>query len=291
MAIINHPTYCCDKCGKTFEKRIGVKHSWPKILPYAQDRANHCKVNFTLDIWYGKCTTDPDLCPDCIREILLGALEDLDEQTPKEDTIRAFAKDMFDQYRRLQSEGKEQLEILTFATDFFKGLTDGSVRIDKPEKAKAAIREFAGSICARLSGMAAAGKTTEEMMDGVKALLSEAIVVRICHADGERLAEHFAEKGLDDVVAVASKEVYPVGGFNAFFIPNTAESRKNLYPWETYLTVFRNASTACESIYLGNNVWKNPETGDVCANEVAYFSTNRVFDMPGFPGWPKGEGK
>lgn len=88
LATINHPTYSCDKCGKVFEKRIKVRHSWPKILPYAQDRANYCEVRFTLDIWHGVSTADPDLCPDCIRENLLGALED---------TVRAFAEDMFDQ--------------------------------------------------------------------------------------------------------------------------------------------------------------------------------------------------
>ena len=288
MATINHPTYSCDKCGKIFEKRIRVRHSWPKILPYAQDRANYCNVGFTLDIWHGGSTADPDLCPDCIREILLGALEDLDGQTPKEDTIRDFAEDMFDQYNRLKSEGKETPEILAFATDFFRGLTDGSVRIDKPEKAKAAIREFAGKICARLSGLAAAGKTAEEMMDGVKSLLSEAIAARICQEDGERLAGFFAEKGADGIIAEAAGEVYP-GSFSTFFIPNTEESRRNLSEGEAYLTVFRNASTACESIYRGNNAWMNPETGATCANEVAYFSTARVFDMAGFPGWKRGD--
>lgn len=288
MATINHPTYSCDKCGKVFEKRIKVRHSWPKILPYAMDRANYCDVRFTLDIWYGGSTPDPDLCPDCIREVLLGALEDLDGQTPKEDTVRDFAKDMFDQYRRLTSEGKETPEILAFASDFFHGLIDGSVRIDKPEKAKEAIREFAGTICARLSGLAAAGKTAEEMMDGVKALLSEAIAASICRADGERLAEHFAEKGADGIIAEAAGEVYP-GSFSTFFIPNTEESRRNLSEGETYLTVFRNASKACESIYRGNDSWMNPETGKACTNEVAYFSTARVFDMAGFPGWKGGK--
>lgn len=287
MAAINHTTYCCDKCGRNFEKRIRVRHSWPKILPYAQDRANYCNVGFTLDIWHGGSTADPDLCPDCIREILLGALEDLDGQTPKEDTVRDFAKDMFDQYTRLKSEGKETPEILAFAADFFKGLTDGSVRIDKPEKAKEAIREFAGKICARLSGLAADGKTADEMMDGVKSLLSEAIVARICQADGERLAGFFAEKGADGVIAEAAGEACP-GSFSTSFIPNTEESRRNLSEGETYLTVFRNASTACESIYLGNDAWRNPETGATCANEVAYFSTARVFDMAGFPGWKRG---
>lgn len=54
--------------------------------------------------------------------------------------------------------------------------------------------------------------------------------------------------------------------------------------------MFRNASTACESIYRGNNSWMNPETGKACTNEVAYFSTARVFDMAGFPGWKGDQG-
>ena len=195
MAIINHITYCCDKCGKNFEKRIRVRHSWPPI-----DRDNECEVKFNLCILNGINTTAPDLCPDCIKEILLGALANLDEQMPKENTILEFAKDMFYQYNRMKLDGKAPLEILTFATDFFKGLTDGSVRIDKPDDAKAAIREFAGSICARLSGMAAAGKTTDEMLDGIKAILSEAIAAQICRTDGEKLAEHFAEKDVNEII-------------------------------------------------------------------------------------------
>ncbi len=41
--------------------------------------------------------------------------------------------------------------------------------------------------------------------------------------------------------------------------------------------------------YRGNDSWVNPETGKACTNEVAYFSTARVSDMAGFPGWKGGK--
>lgn len=80
------------------------------------------------------------------------------------------------------------------------------------------------------------------------------------------------------------------GSFSTVFIPNTEGNRKNLSKGETYITVFLNATTACRSIYRGDNVWANPETEAPCTNEVAYFATSRVFDMAGFPGWEGADG-
>ena len=83
MAAITHTSYKCDKCGKPFDKRIEVKHSFPGP-GYCRDRDDYVHVNFTLDIWYGGTNKKPDLCPDCIREALEGALKDLDEQVGAE---------------------------------------------------------------------------------------------------------------------------------------------------------------------------------------------------------------
>ena len=75
-------------------------------------------------------------------------------------------------------------------------------------------------------------------------------------------------------------------GFGAWFMPNTEANRRRLEVGSLYLTIFHGASLVCRSIYIGDDQWKNPETGAVSTNNVAYFITARVYDIPGFPGWP-----
>ena len=74
-------------------------------------------------------------------------------------------------------------------------------------------------------------------------------------------------------------------GFGVRFLPNTYTNRRRLEVGSLYLTIFHGASLVCRSIYIGDDQWKNPETGAVCTNNVAFFMPARVYDMPGFPGW------
>ena len=74
MAAITHTSYKCDKCGKPFDKRIEVKHSFPGP-GYCRDRDDYVHVNFMLDIWYGGtnnfavATTEPHGIDEACRHI------------------------------------------------------------------------------------------------------------------------------------------------------------------------------------------------------------------------------
>lgn len=78
MAEIKNVTikHTCDKCGKEFEKS-DYRFDFPGP-GYMRDRDDYVFIKFDIDIWYGRSTTNADICPDCAKEILKGVLKKLE---------------------------------------------------------------------------------------------------------------------------------------------------------------------------------------------------------------------
>lgn len=70
-------THTCDKCGKEFEK-CDYRFNFPGP-GYMRDRDDYVFIKFDIDIWYGRSTTNADICPDCAKEILKGVLKKLED--------------------------------------------------------------------------------------------------------------------------------------------------------------------------------------------------------------------
>lgn len=84
------------------------------------------------------------------------------------ETVRVFAQDMLEKYEHMNEYGKSPQEIVEFATGFFNGLIDGSVKINKNHTQTVTIKSYAALIMDQFNKLSSEGKSPEEILLGVK---------------------------------------------------------------------------------------------------------------------------
>ena len=85
------------------------------------------------------------------------------------ETVRVFAQDMLEKYEHMNDYGcKSPQEIVEFATGFFNGLIDGSVKINKNHTQTVTIKSYAALIMDQFNKLSSEGKSPEDILFGVK---------------------------------------------------------------------------------------------------------------------------